>query len=116
MSKRGGKGPDPLSQALPAEALAAYVSLGCQLAAQMAEANFRSITSAPGWTMAQVEDETEQAIGRMEIVSRDMLAAKGSDPDGGQWREVWTAMEGRYRETMAELLRGSGLRVGETLQ
>jgi len=82
----------------------------------MAEANFRIIASRPGWTMADVEAETEQAIERMEIASRDLLAAKGADPDGDNWRVIWTAMEARYRQMMMDLLRVSGLRVGEKLQ
>jgi hypothetical protein len=101
---------------VPEVSLAAHISLGQQLAAQMAEANFRSLTAASGWTMAQVDTETERAVERMEIASRDLLIAKSADPDGEQWRAIWTAMEDQYRQTMADLLRASGLRTGETLQ
>ena len=96
--------------------LAEFVALGWRLAGQMAEANFRSITAAPAWTMADAEAETDRAIERMEIASHDMLTGKGADPDGANWREIWTAMEAGYRETMAGLLRASGRRGGGTLQ
>lgn len=82
----------------------------------MAEANFQSITAAPAWTMADVETETDRAIERMEIAARDMLAGKGADPDGANWREIWAAMEASYRETMAGLLKGTGRQGGTTLQ
>jgi hypothetical protein len=101
---------------VPEEVLAAHISLGRQLAAAGAEAIFRSLTAAPGWTMAQVDAETELAVERMEIASRDLLATKGADPDGEQWRAIWTVMENQYRQTMADLLRASGLRTGGTLQ
>ncbi|XYD12684.1 hypothetical protein R1A27_34670 (plasmid) [Methylobacterium sp. NMS12] len=116
MSDHRAKRPEPDGERVTEEELGAFVSLGQQLAGQMAEANFRVITARPGWTMADVEAETERAIERMEIASRDLLAAKGADPDGENWLAIWTAMEGRYRQMMMDLLRVSGLRVGEKLQ
>jgi NAD(P)-dependent dehydrogenase (short-subunit alcohol dehydrogenase family) len=113
---RSRERPDPLNEPVPDESLAAHISLGRQLATEGAEANFRSLTAAPGWTMAQVNAETELAVERMEIASRDLLTAKGADPDGEQWRAIWTVMENQYRQTMADLLRASGLWIGETLQ
>lgn len=116
MSDRHGERPDPVNEGVTEQELEAFVPLGQQLARQMAEANFRVVTSRQGWTMDDVEAETELALGRMEITSRDLLAARGSDPDGDNWRAIWTAMESRYRLTMADLLRVAGLRGEETLQ
>lgn len=116
MSDQRGERPDPDGDRITEEELGAFVSLGQQLAGQMAEANFRLIASRPDWTMAAVETETEQAIERMEIASRDLLVSKGSDPDGENWRAISTAMESRYRQMMADLQRASGLRVGDTVQ
>jgi hypothetical protein len=110
------RGSDPANEGVTEQELEAFVSLGQQLAGQMAEANFRVITARPGWTMADVEIATERALERMEIGSRDLVAAKGADPDGENWRAIWTAMESRYRQMMTDLLRVSGLRVGEKLQ
>ena len=115
MSDPRSEWPDPDGEHVTEEELGTFVSLGQQLAGQMAEANFWVITARPGWTMADVEAETERAIERMEISSRDLLAAKGADPDGENWRAIWTAMESRYRQVMMDLLRVSGLRVGEKL-
>src|ERR1700712_2190278 len=94
---------------LPEESLAAHISLGRRLAAQMAEANFRSLTAASGWTTARIDAETERAIERMDIASRDLLTTKGADPDGEQWRAIWTVMKNQYRQTMTALLQASGL-------
>ena len=109
-------GSDPVDEGMTEQELEAFVTLGQQLATQMAEANFRIITSRPSWTMADVEAETERALGRMEISSRDLVAAKGADPDGENWRAIWAAMEHGYRRTMTDMLRASGLRAGEKLQ
>lgn len=100
---------------ITATQLADFVALAWRLAAQMAEANFRSITATPAWTMADIEAETDRAIERMDVASRDMLAGRGADPDGANWREIWTAMEAGYRETMAGLLKASGHRSGGSL-
>lgn len=113
--ERGGR-QDPDHERVTQQELDAFVLLGQQLAAQMAEANFRVITCRPGWTMADVEMETEQAIERMEIASRDLLMAKGANPDSENWHAIWTAMESCYRQMMMDLLRVSGLRVGAKLQ
>ena len=101
---------------ISATQLSDFVALGWRLAAQMAEANFRSITAAPAWTMADVEAETDRAIERMEIAASDMLAGKGADPDHANWRQIWTAMEAGYRQTMAGLLKGFGQQGRATLQ
>jgi hypothetical protein len=101
---------------VPAEALSDLVALGRRLAAQSAEANFRTLTAQPGWTVAQIEETTEAAIARMDIGARDRLVAQGANPSGENWQAIWTAMEMGYREAMADLLRASGHRMGETLQ
>lgn len=49
-------------------------------------------------------------------ITATQLAGKGADPDGANWREIWTAMETGYRETMAGLLKGTGRQGGATLQ
>lgn len=98
------------------ESLAAHISLGRRLATEGAEAVFRSLTATPSWTMEQVDAETERAIERMEIASHGLLTAKGADPYGEQWRAIWSVMENQYRQTMAALLRASGLRIGDRLQ
>ncbi|MCJ2065891.1 hypothetical protein MKK63_24750 [Methylobacterium sp. J-088] len=116
MSDQNGERPDPADEGVTEQELEAFMSLGQQLAAQMAEANFRVITSRSGWTMADVEAATERALERMEIGSRDIVVAQGADPDGENWQAIWAAMESRYRQMMTELLRVSGLRVGEKLQ
>jgi hypothetical protein len=116
VSDQRSERPDPNDEHVTEEELEAFVSLAQQLAAQMAEANFRVVTSRPGWTVADIEAETERAIERMEISSRDLLAAKGSDPDGENWLAIWTAMEARYRSRMLDLLRICGLSFGEKLQ
>lgn len=116
VSDQRGEWPGPDDEHVTEHELDAFVLLGQQLAAQGARANFRVITVQTGWTMADIEADTERAIRRMEIASRDLLATKGADPDGEDWSAIWTAMESRYRDTMVDLLRGSGLRVGEKLQ
>ena len=107
---------DPVGEGISEEKLDAFVTIGRHLAAQMAEANFWIITSRPEWTMSDVEDETERAIERIEINSRDLVAAQGADPDGENWRAIWTAMECGYRQRMMDLLRVSGVRIEEKLQ
>ncbi|MCJ2023963.1 hypothetical protein [Methylobacterium sp. J-067] len=117
MSKRrGGKNTDPHRQPMPNEALATYVALGRQLATQMAETNFRSLTAEPGWTAAQVEVATEHAIARMDIGARDLLNEKGADHGAEHWQAIWKAMEGSYREATAALLRDANIRAGDPLQ
>ena len=101
---------------IPAETLPDFTVLGRQLAAQMAETNFRIIAARAGWTLAEVEAEVEWAIARMDVGARDLLALKGADPCGESWQLIWTAMEVGYRETTDSLLRSSGFRVGGTLQ
>lgn len=117
MSKRpsGGRSA-PIGKPIPDETLKSYILLGRQFAAKIAEVNFRSIASEPGWTTAQVEYETECTIERLEIVSRDKVISRGADPSGENWQAIWTAMETGYRETMARLLRAAGSRGGGTLQ
>lgn len=107
---------DPIGAPIPDETLEGYISLGRQIAARMAAANFSSITAAPSWTRADIKAETDRAIERMEITARDMLAGNGAHPNGANWREIWTAMEGGYREVMAALLRIAEGRGGRTLQ
>ena len=107
---------DPVNEGMSEEKLDAFVTIGRQLAAKMAEANFRIITSRPSWTMTNVEAEIERAIERIEINSRDLVTAQGADPDGENWRTIWTAMECGYRQRMMDLLRVSGVRIGEKLQ
>jgi molybdopterin synthase catalytic subunit len=101
---------------MPDEALATYVSLGRQLATQMAETNFRSLTAEPGWTAAQVEVATEHAIARMDIGARDLLHEKGADHGAEHWQAIWEAMEGSYRKATVALLRDANIRGGDPLQ
>lgn len=117
MSKRRSrKKPDPHCEPMPDEALATYVALGRQLAAQMAKTNFRSLTAEAGWTAAQVEAATEHAIARMDIGARDLLSEKGADHGGSHWQAIWMALEGGYRETTAALLRDANVQDGGPLQ
>lgn len=101
---------------LPAEAIADFIALGRRLAAQMAEANFRMVTANPEWTLAEIRHETECAVARMDVGARDLLAARGADPEGENWQAIWEALETGYRETMAGLLKASRQRGGGTLQ
>lgn len=116
MSKRyrGRLGSD--STPIPDEMLERYVSLGHQLAGEMAKEGFRVVTAVPGWTPAHIEEATMVALTRMEIAARDAFAARGGEPENLQWQAIWEAMETGYRETMAGLLKASGRRSGGTLQ
>ncbi|MCJ2084883.1 hypothetical protein MKK88_02595 [Methylobacterium sp. E-005] len=97
------------------QALEAFIRLGQQLAGRAASANFQAVTARSSWTRADVETETEHAIERMKIGARDLVVARGADPDDMYWRMAWIAMEIRYRDTMANLLRISGLRGGSSV-
>lgn len=105
-----------LAGSMSDEAVDAYADLGGRLAAQMAEEAFRSVTADADWTAEDVDAETEQAITRLEITARDMHAARGLDPDGAEWSQVWSEMERRYRARMGELLREIGPRGRGTVQ
>lgn len=107
---------DPATESVGVQELEAFIRLSQQLAGRAANANFRVVTARSNWTRDDVEIETEHAIERMKIGARDLVSARGADPNDVYWRMAWIAMEIRYRETMADLLRVSGLQVGEKLQ
>lgn len=98
------------------ETLEAFMSLGAELAARAASEFFRTVTAQPGWTKAEIEDEAEHSMVRMEIAARDAITALGGDPDGEHWRAVWTEVQRGYRERVADLLRASDSRARGTLQ
>ncbi|WFT83417.1 MULTISPECIES: hypothetical protein [unclassified Methylobacterium] len=116
MSGRRDKTQGTPGEPMEPETLEEFVLLGRGLAAQVAEDTFHRITAAPDWSIAGVEAKADAALSRIDLSARDMIRARGADPDGEHWSELWSAMERGYREKMIELTRAAGPRSGGSLQ